>query len=87
MGDRYSWHENEWEVEVTVPVPPGTAKGEVLFKATPTSLSLALAPNASAPLMAVGMRLSGGSVTGRHLVLLCRSGARTHTRMNEPNPS
>lgn len=50
MEGRYSWSENEWELEVTLPVPAATKKEEVLFKASPTSLRLALAgPNTTAP--------------------------------------
>ncbi len=64
VGERYSWQENEWEVEVTVPVPPGTLKDEVVFKASPTSLRLGLASaatlnaNATTPLLEVGEGLS-----------------------------
>lgn len=25
VGERYSWYENDWEIEVTVPVPKGRA--------------------------------------------------------------
>lgn len=64
MEGRYSWTENEWELEVTVPVPAGTRKEEVLFKASPTTLQLALAPNTTgAPLLAVS-EMSMGWVVG-----------------------
>ena len=57
VGERYSWRETEWELEVCVPVPATTRKEDVLFKASTTSLKLGLA-NTTELLM-------GGQLKGR----------------------
>jgi len=57
VGDRYSWTENDWELEVTVPVPPETRKEDVLFKAAATSLKLGLVNSTEL--------LLGGKLKGR----------------------
>lgn len=51
----YSWREEQYEIDVTVPVPAGTTAGDVVFKATPKSVDL---------------RLSTGGVGGGEVVLL-----------------
>lgn len=56
VGDRYSWTENDWELEVTVPVPPETRKEDVLFKAAATSLKLGLVNSTE---MLLGGKLKG----------------------------
>eukprot|EP00980_Cylindrotheca_fusiformis_P010832 scaffold2447_cov110-Cylindrotheca_fusiformis.AAC.14 len=38
----YTWREEAFEIEVTVPVPPNTKAKDISFKALPTSISLSL---------------------------------------------
>lgn len=90
MEGRYSWTENDWEVEVTVPVPAATRKEEVLFKASPTTLRLALAgPNATAPPLLAVSRIDCGM--GFELVVVdefCWNGRSfsTHTTGHAQGP-
>jgi len=57
VAGKYSWTENEWEVEVTVPVPARTRKEDVLFKAAATSVKLGLVNSTEL--------LLGGKLMGR----------------------
>lgn len=42
IADTYQWEESQYEIDVTVLVPPGTRARDVKFKATPTGVDLKL---------------------------------------------
>lgn len=56
VGNEYSWVENDWEVDITIPLEKDTRKDDILFKLTPTSIKIGQVGKAS---LLLGGRLRG----------------------------